>query len=124
MFFKIIAIHIRIVIFVGNFQLIPQIMGDNNGKYIFGVVKVGDKGQIVIPKDARKKYDIKPGDALRTFNSDIPGRFESDMGDTFKVLQSLQFCANTIQLPEKSLEALCIQELTHNYVLNHGSDFH
>ena len=39
-------------------------MGDNNGKYIFGVVKVGDKGQIVIPKDARKKYDIKPGDAL------------------------------------------------------------
>ena len=25
---------------------------------------MGDKGQIVIPKDARKKYDIKPGDAL------------------------------------------------------------
>ena len=29
-----------------------------------GVVKVGDKGQIVIPRDARKVYDIKPGDAL------------------------------------------------------------
>ena len=28
------------------------------------MVKVGDKGQIVIPKDARKIYDIKPGDAL------------------------------------------------------------
>lgn len=39
-------------------------MEDNNGKYIFGVVKVGDKGQIVIPRDARKQYDIKPGDAL------------------------------------------------------------
>lgn len=39
-------------------------MDENNGKYIFGVVKVGDKGQIVIPKDARKIYDIKPGDAL------------------------------------------------------------
>ena len=25
---------------------------------------VGEKGQIVIPKDARKIYDIKPGDAL------------------------------------------------------------
>ena len=36
----------------------------NEGKYIFGVVKVGDKGQIVIPRDARKVYDIKPGDAL------------------------------------------------------------
>ena len=39
-------------------------MTENDGKYIFGVVKVGDKGQIVIPRDARKMYDIKPGDAL------------------------------------------------------------
>ncbi len=40
------------------------IMREEDGKYIFGVVKVGDKGQIVIPKDARKIYDIKPGDTL------------------------------------------------------------
>jgi AbrB family looped-hinge helix DNA binding protein len=39
-------------------------MQENDGKYIFGVVKVGDKGQIVIPKDARKVYGINPGDAL------------------------------------------------------------
>ena len=39
-------------------------MQENDGKYIFGVVKVGEKGQIVIPRDARKVYDIKPGDAL------------------------------------------------------------
>lgn len=39
-------------------------MQEKDGKYIFGVVKVGDKGQIVIPKDARTVYDIKPGDAL------------------------------------------------------------
>ena len=39
-------------------------MQEKDGKYIFGVVKVGDKGQIVIPKDARKIYDIKPGDSL------------------------------------------------------------
>ena len=39
-------------------------MQEKGGKYIFGVVKVGDKGQIVIPKEARKVYDIKSGDAL------------------------------------------------------------
>ena len=39
-------------------------MQENDGRYIFGVVKVGEKGQIVIPRDARKVYDIKPGDAL------------------------------------------------------------
>lgn len=39
-------------------------MQEKDGKYIFGVVKVGDKGQIVIPRDARKIYNIAPGDAL------------------------------------------------------------
>lgn len=39
-------------------------MQEKDGKFIFGVVKVGDKGQIVIPKDARKIYNIQPGDSL------------------------------------------------------------
>ena len=34
------------------------------GKYIFGVVKVGERGQIVIPKEAREVYDIEAGDNL------------------------------------------------------------
>lgn len=45
-------------------------MQEKDGKYIFGVVKVGDKGQIVIPRDARKKYDIKPGDSLMLLGDD------------------------------------------------------
>lgn len=39
-------------------------MLEEQGKYIFGVVKVGDRGQIVIPKDARELYGIKAGDSL------------------------------------------------------------
>ena len=34
------------------------------GKHLFGVVTVGDKGQIVIPAKARKLFDISPGDQL------------------------------------------------------------
>ena len=34
------------------------------GKHLFGMVTVGDKGQIVIPAKARKLFDISPGDQL------------------------------------------------------------
>ena len=33
-------------------------------RQIFGTAKVGDRGQIVIPKDARDYYGIQPGDTL------------------------------------------------------------
>lgn len=39
-------------------------MHEKDNKYIFGVVKISEKGQIVIPRDARKVYDLKPGDAM------------------------------------------------------------
>ena len=39
-------------------------MQEKEGKYIFGVLKISEKGQIVIPKEARKIYNLQPGDAL------------------------------------------------------------
>lgn len=38
-------------------------MAELNEKYAWAV-KVGEKGQIVIPKQAREIFDIKPGDTL------------------------------------------------------------
>lgn len=39
-------------------------MQEKDGKYLFGVVKISDKGQIVIPKEARKLYNLQAGDTL------------------------------------------------------------
>lgn len=43
------------------------------GKHIFGMVKVGDKGQIVIPAKARKIFDIQPGDSLIVLGDESQG---------------------------------------------------
>lgn len=43
------------------------------GKHMFGMVKVGDKGQIVIPAKARKVFDIKPGDSLIVLGDEEQG---------------------------------------------------
>jgi AbrB family looped-hinge helix DNA binding protein len=34
------------------------------GKHLFGLVTVGEKGQIVIPAKARKIFEINPGDQI------------------------------------------------------------
>ena len=41
-----------------------HVLGMNKARHIFGTARVGDRGQIVIPKDAREFYNIKPGDTL------------------------------------------------------------
>ena len=41
-----------------------HLYGMQKGRYIFGTAKVGEKGQIVIPKEARDRFGIAPGDTL------------------------------------------------------------
>ena len=43
------------------------------GKYIFGVVTVGEKGQIVLPAAARKIFGIDPGDRLLVLGDETQG---------------------------------------------------
>ena len=41
-----------------------HILGKGNSQRVFGTAKVGDRGQIVIPKEAREVFGIGPGDTL------------------------------------------------------------
>ena len=38
-------------------------MKTQNGKYAW-MVKIGEKGQFVIPKEARELFDLQPGDEI------------------------------------------------------------
>ncbi len=43
------------------------------GKHLFGTVTVGERGQIVIPKQARELFGIQPGDALLVLGDEEQG---------------------------------------------------
>lgn len=47
-------------------------MRNPKGKYAW-TAKVGEKGQIVIPKEAREVFDIKPGDTLLLLGDEAQG---------------------------------------------------
>lgn len=50
-----------------------HILGLPRGKHLFGTVKVGEKGQIVIPKEARKLFHIESGDTLLILGDEHTG---------------------------------------------------
>ena len=43
------------------------------GKHVFGTVKIGEKGQIVIPKEARQVFGLSPGDSLLVLGDEENG---------------------------------------------------
>lgn len=66
-------------------------MGNDQEKQIFGVVKIGDKGQIVIPKEAREVFGLQPGDSLLVLGDITKGIalvktkvFDDVVGNVFK----------------------------------------
>ncbi len=50
-----------------------HLYGLPKGKHVFGTAKVGEKGQIVIPKEARDLFGIQPGDTLLILGDDATG---------------------------------------------------
>ncbi len=50
-----------------------HILGKGNARRVFGTAKVGDRGQIVIPKEARELFRIQPGDTLLILGEEDTG---------------------------------------------------
>ena len=50
-----------------------HILGKGTSQRVFGTAKVGDRGQIVIPKEARELFNIKPGDTLLILGEENKG---------------------------------------------------
>lgn len=54
---------------VGHTALAPG----PKGKHIFGTVKINDRGQVVIPKEARELFGINPGDSIVILGDEAEG---------------------------------------------------
>ena len=54
-----------------------HLLGKRGGRHIFGTVRVGERGQIVIPKEARELFGISPGDTLLVLGDEEHGLFIS-----------------------------------------------
>ena len=50
-----------------------HVLGKGNSRRVFGTAKVGDRGQIVIPKEARDLFNIQPGDTLLILGEENKG---------------------------------------------------
>ena len=60
------------------------------GKYLFGVVTVGDKGQVVIPAKARKVFDISAGDQLLVLGQEGEGLAMLKADDFLKIADMIK----------------------------------
>ncbi len=50
-----------------------HILGKGKSRRVFGTAKVGDRGQNVIPKEARELFKIRPGDTLLILGEEETG---------------------------------------------------
>ena len=50
-----------------------HILGKRSSRRVIGTAKVGDRGQIVIPKEARELFNIRPGDTLLILGEEETG---------------------------------------------------
>ncbi len=73
----------------------PKVEGMPDGKFI-GSAKVGEKGQIVIPKQAREMFNIQPGETLLVM---------ADINQGIALLRNDAFLAFAQQIMKAQMES-------------------
>jgi AbrB family looped-hinge helix DNA binding protein len=67
------------------------------GEFFYGSVTVGERGQVVIPANARKTFQIDPGDKLLVFrHPHHPGLVLARVDDIQVLLSQLQQMADEL----------------------------
>lgn len=64
-----------------------SVVKEDDGKYFFGMVKVGNNGEITLPEYAREVFRVKPGDRLIVMGDTAKGGIalaKVSLGDLFK----------------------------------------
>lgn len=80
------------------------------GKHLFGAVKVGERGQIVLPKKARDLFGIQPGDLLVVLGDEDPitGGLALIHGNTFlKAAEFFNSALSMTEMPNAKPEETC-----------------
>ena len=72
------------------FDRMPDREKRPGGKHIFGLVTVGEKGQIVIPVQARRVFNIKPGDQWMVLGDENQGLALMDARFFLKVAEVME----------------------------------
>ena len=76
-----------------SYLLEETYMNHPKGKYAW-TVKVGEKGQIVIPKEARDVFDIHPGDTLLVLGDEKQGIAIPPKSMFAKIMQTILYGKN------------------------------
>ena len=71
------------------------------GKHLFGAVKVGERGQVVLPKKARDLFHIKPGDLLVALGDENPESAGIALVPGNAVLRNIAFLRDMLSSGEK-----------------------
>lgn len=64
------------------------------GKHLFGVVRMGERGQVVIPKRAREVFDLHPGSELLLLGDESQGLALQRVEDALAMMESFSRAIN------------------------------